>query len=133
QAAVIGRALLQPVAQKRPDREAVLTARGNRSFARQVLKKPDHEHLQIHHRINPGSSAPARFAIGRRTQRPDLSRKIHRGQMLVELAVKTLTLGLGHSRALNPKLSLLLFSLPLRKHFRFYLTATNMATFSTVC
>jgi hypothetical protein len=53
--------------------------------------------------------------------------------MLIELAVKTLTLGLGHSRALNPKLPLLLFSLPLRKHFRFYLTAGKIPTFSTVC
>ncbi len=77
----------------------------------------------------PGSSAPALFAIGRRTQRPDLPRKIHRGQMLVELAVKTLALRLRHSRALDPKLSLLLFSLPLRKHLRFYLTATQNGHF----
>jgi hypothetical protein len=130
---VIGRALFQPVAQKRPHREAVLTARGNRSFARQVLEKAHHEHLQIHHRINPGSSAPALFAIGRRTQRPDLPRKIHRCQMLVELAIKTLAFWLRHSRALDPKLSLLLFNLSLRKRVRFYFTASKMATFSTVC
>ena len=83
QAAVIGRSLFQPVSQKRPHREAVLTARRDRSFAAQVLKKTHHEHLEIHHRINPRSSATALFTIGRLAQRPDLPRKIHRRQMFV--------------------------------------------------
>jgi hypothetical protein len=43
--------------------------------------------------------------------------------MFVELVVKTLALGLRHSRTLDPKLSLLLFSLSLRKHHRFDLIA----------
>ena len=87
QTAVIGRALFKPVAQKRPHREAVLTARRDRTFAAQVFEKTYHEHFQIHHRINPGSPAPALFAIRRRTQRPDLSRKIHLRQVFVELAI----------------------------------------------
>jgi hypothetical protein len=53
--------------------------------------------------------------------------------MLVQLALKTKALRPGHSRPLDPKLSLFLFSLPLRKHLRFYLSAGKMATFSTVC
>jgi hypothetical protein len=83
QTAVIRRALFKPVSQKCPHREAVLTARRNRSFAAQVFEKTYHEHFQIHHRINPRSPAPALFAIRRRTQRPDLPRKIHRCQVFV--------------------------------------------------
>jgi hypothetical protein len=49
--------------------------------------------------------------------------------MLVQLAIKTLALRLRHSRALDPKLSLLLFSLPLRKHLRFYLTGQQNGHF----
>ena len=67
QAAVIRRALFKPVSQKRPHREAVFTARRDRTFAAQVFEKPYHEHFQIHHRINPRSPAPALFAIRRRT------------------------------------------------------------------
>ncbi len=78
QAAVIGRALFQTVSQKRPHRQAVLTARRDRSFAAQVFEKPDHKHFEIDHRINPRSPAPALFPIGRLAQRPNLTRKIHR-------------------------------------------------------
>ena len=55
-------------------------------------------------RTNPRSSPAALFAIGRHAQRPDLPRKIHRRQTLAKLAVKTLAVGSGHSRALDPKL-----------------------------
>src|SRR6266850_3823896 len=64
---------------------------------------------------------------------PNLARKIHRLQMFVQFAVKTLARSLGDSRALDPKLLLLLFSLSLRKHPRFYLNCSQMTSFSTVC
>src|SRR4029077_14215485 len=83
QTAVIGRALVKPVSQKCPHRQAVLTARRDRTFAAQFFKKPYHEHFQIPHRINPGPPAPPLFAIRRRTQHPDLPRKIHLRQMFV--------------------------------------------------
>jgi hypothetical protein len=53
--------------------------------------------------------------------------------MLIEFALKTFALALGHSPTLDPKLLLLLFALPLRKHPRFYPATEHMASFSTVC
>jgi hypothetical protein len=48
--------------------------------------------------------------------------------MFVQFAVKTLARWLGDSRALDPKLLLLLFSLPLSKHPRFYLNCSQMTS-----
>src|SRR6266850_1061039 len=49
--------------------------------------------------------------------------------MLVQLAVKPLARWLRHSRALDPKLLLLLFTLPFSKHLRFYLNAGSNGQF----
>ena len=53
--------------------------------------------------------------------------------MFVQFTVKTLARGLRDSRALDPKLLLLLFALTLSKHPRFYLNGGQMTSFSTVC
>ena len=90
QAAVIGRAIFQTVSQKRPHRQTVCTARRYRPFAAQVLEKAYHKHFEIHHRVNPRSPAAALLPIGRLAQRPNLARKIHRCQMFIQFAVKTL-------------------------------------------
>ena len=57
EAAVIRRRLLQPVAEESARTQAVVAPRGDRPLAGQVLEEADHEHLEIHHRIDARPSA----------------------------------------------------------------------------
>ena len=110
EAGVIRRVLREAVAQEPADGKGVRATRRDGPLAGQVLEEAHHEHLHIHHRINPRASSFARIGVGWLADLPDLRGKTHLFQSLVHPPVEAIRCRsrqlLGH----DPKLPLLLFS-----------------------
>ena len=117
EAGVIRRRLLQRIVQKGANGHRVGAARGDRSFAGKVLEKPNHDHLQIDHRINPRAARLVLF-ISRRTDGPDPIRETERLQGLIEPRIKGCFRRLRKLMSRHPELALRYF-LFLREHAHF--------------
>ena len=76
--------LIKCVTWKAPQRERVRTPGRNLPFALQAFKKPNHQHLEVNHRINARPATTRRIRAGRRTYLPNLSGEIHLFQRPVE-------------------------------------------------
>ena len=116
--ALVGRRLLQRIAQEAPRAQAVLAPRGNRTLPGQVLKESDHQHLQIHHRVDAGPPAPRRVRISRLADRPHLAGELHPVQRGVEPPVKCRGCRRRHLIGLHPELVLPLAAFSSFKHAR---------------
>jgi hypothetical protein len=115
-AAVIRCRFLQPVAEKTARTQAILTPRRDRAVARQVFEKADHEHFQIHHRIDARPAAARSIRIHRRANRPHLPCEIHPLQRLIHPSEKCRWHCRRHPLRLHPHLSLHFAFGPLFKH-----------------
>src|SRR6266404_3767736 len=85
---MIGGFLIQFVIEKGTDRHRIGAARRNGAFARQILEKPDHDHLKVNDRIDTWT-AHARLLVGRRTDLTHFPGKAEGLKGFVELGVES--------------------------------------------
>lgn len=89
-----GRVFLVAVAEKRSDREAVRTPRGDRPLTAQIFKEAYDEHLEIHHRIELKSCLGVTRPRDRFAQFPNAPLEAHRGQASAKFGVEPFALTL---------------------------------------
>ena len=109
---MIRRAFGEAVAEEAANGQAVGAAAGAAALAADVLEEADHEHFEIHHRVDAGAAAFRGLGIGG----SDLRGEVH----LLEGAVDPLVEGVGcrggQLPGYDPDFLLLFLGLALLKH-----------------
>ena len=77
----------QVIAQEGPDGNGILAALGNAPLAGNILEETNHEHLEIHHRVNARTTASV-VVVSSLAEPPDFRGERKRLERLVKLDVK---------------------------------------------
>ena len=129
---MIGGRLGEVVAVECRQGEAVLATARDGPFAREVLKKADHEHLEVDDRIDPGATSRAGVLISGAADLANLRGEIDRMEGLVKFAVEGPRCGCRKMVPNHPELPLLQgLRVALLKHAPIYRESLTWEGFST--
>src|ERR1700704_420481 len=102
--------LIQLVTKELPNHQRIGAPRRDGAFAREVLQKTYHQHLEVNHRVDR-RPASLLTAVERCTESMHLPSKLYFLQSLTELVVKSARLDSRQILAGDPELTLLNLSL----------------------